>query len=151
MHLIPDTSTNMTFAFDSLIDRHMIERPRDLMTLPKAPQDMGYRELGGYIKSMERSGSNVNELRVERMLKLAIPVTCVIILLFGAPLATSTQRGGTAFGAGISLGTTVVFLMLLQLTKAIGQKGLMPPEVAAWIPSMIFGTIGIILLARVRT
>ena len=100
---------------------------------------------------MERSGSNVNELRVERMLKLAIPVTCVIILLFGAPLATSTQRGGTAFGAGISLGTTVVFLMLVQLTKAVGQKGLMPPEVAAWMPSMLFGIIGIILLARVRT
>ena len=32
------------------------------------------------------------------MLKVAIPVTCVIIMLIGAPLATSTQRGGTAYG-----------------------------------------------------
>jgi hypothetical protein len=48
----------------------------------------------------------VNTLRVTRMLKIAIPVTCVIILLFGAPLATSTQRGGAAFGVGLSLGTT---------------------------------------------
>ena len=84
-------------------------------------------------------------------LKVAIPVTCIIIALFGAPLATSTQRGGAAYGIGVSLATTVTFLMLIQLTKAIGGKGLIPPDAAAWIPSAIFGTIGLVLMARVRT
>jgi lipopolysaccharide export LptBFGC system permease protein LptF len=55
------------------------------------------------------SGGDANELRVERALKLAIPITCIIIALFGAPLATSTQRGGAAYGIGISLATTVIF------------------------------------------
>ena len=45
----------------------------------------------------------------------------------------------------------VVFLMLVQLTKAIGGKGLLPPDLAAWIPSAIFGMLGLVLLARVRT
>ena len=85
------------------------------------------------------------------MLKLSIPVTCIIIALFGAPLATSTQRGGTAYGVGVSLGTTVVFLMLIQLTKAIGGKGLVPPDFAAWLPNIIFGVVGAWLLSRVRT
>src|SRR5919202_6937926 len=98
---------------------------------------MGFRELGRFIRAMERSGADVNELRVERMLKIAIPVTCLIILLFGAPLATSTQRGGAAFGVGLSLGTTVLFLVLIQLTRAVGGKGLVVPELAAWIPSAI--------------
>ena len=31
----------------------------------KAPTDMGFRELGRFITSMERSGAEVNELRVE--------------------------------------------------------------------------------------
>ena len=118
---------------------------------PKAPQEMGYRELGRYIKAMERSGADVNELRVERMLKITIPVTCLVILLFGAPLATSTQRGGAAYGVGVSLGTTVVFLMLIQLMKAVGGKGLIPPDLAAWMPSIAFAIVGAILLARVRT
>jgi lipopolysaccharide export system permease protein len=90
-------------------------------------------------------------LKVERMLKITIPVTCLIIVLFGAPLATSTQRGGTAYGVGVSLGTTVIFLMLIQLTKAIGGKGTIDPYLAAWIPSLVFGVAGTFLLARVRT
>ena len=151
MHLIATDSASTTFLYDSLLDRRLIERPRDLLTSAKAPTDMNFAELGRFIASMERSGVNADALRVDRMLKVAIPVTCIIILLFGAPLATSTQRGGTAYGIGLSLGTTVVFLILIQLTRAIGGNGLIPPELAAWIPSMIFGVVGMVLLARVRT
>jgi lipopolysaccharide export system permease protein len=134
-----------------VLDRRMVERPRDLLSSAKAPADMDFRELGTFIQAMERSGVDVGKLRVERMLKIAIPVTCVIILLFGAPLATSTQRGGTAYGVGLSLGTTIIFLVLIQLTRAIGGKGLIQPELAAWIPSALFGVVGGILLARVKT
>ncbi|AHG88226.1 permease YjgP/YjgQ family protein [Gemmatirosa kalamazoonensis] len=151
LHLMPSDTVDAAFAFDSLVDRQMRERPRDLMLTPKAPEDMDYAELGRFIAAQARSGADVNALRVSRMLKITIPVTCVIILLFGAPLATSTQRGGAAFGVGLSLGTTVIFLVLIQLTRAIGGKGLVVPEVAAWIPSAIFGFTGLILLARTRT
>jgi lipopolysaccharide export system permease protein len=112
---------------------------------------MGYRDLSRYITALERSGGDANELRVERALKLAIPITCIIIALFGAPLATSTQRGGAAYGIGISLGTTIIFLMLIQLTKAVGGKGIISPEVAAWMPNAVFAFIGMIMLTRVRT
>ena len=151
LHIVPDSQTDITFNFDSLIDKHFSERPEDLQANPKAPADMEFRQLGRFIKAMERSGADVNELRVERMLKIAIPITSLVILLFGAPLATSTQRGGAAYGVGISLATTVIFLMLIQLTKAVGGKGLITPELAAWLPSIIFGAIGVVLFARVRT
>lgn len=151
MHIIPDSMTNVTFSFDSLKDRRFIERPTDLTASPKAPAEMDFRELGRFITALERSGSDVNGLRVERMLKIAIPVTCIVILLFGAPLATSTQRGGAAYGIGISLATTVIFLMLIQLTKAFGAKGFMSPELAAWVPSIVFTIAGAVLMRRVRT
>ncbi len=151
MHLMPSDSAVLSFQFDSLVDRRMTERPRDLMVTPKAPDDMDFRELGRFIRAMERSGAEVNALRVSRMLKISIPATCVIILLFGAPLATSTQRGGAAYGVGLSLGTTVLFLVLIQLTRAIGGKGIITPELAAWLPSAVFGVAGAFLLARTRT
>lgn len=151
MHLITSPTSNLTFAFDSLQDKLFTEKPEQLTASPKAPAEMDYQELGRFITAMQRSGADVNELRVERMLKIAIPVTSLVILLFGAPLATSTQRGGAAYGIGISLATTVIFLMLIQLTKAVGGKGLIPPELAAWIPSILFGIIGAVLLSRVRT
>jgi lipopolysaccharide export system permease protein len=151
VHVLTSDSSNFTVSFDSLRDRHMREEPRSLMANPRAPEEMGWTELGAFIKSMERSGTDVNKLRTERMFKVAIPVTCIIIMMFGAPLATSNQRGGAAFGAAVSLGTTVVFLMLVQLTQAVGDKGIVNPELAAWLPGILFGVVGGILLARVRT
>ncbi len=151
MHIMPDSLSNLTVRFDSLRDARFTEPPTSLMANPKAPAEMGYRDLGRFIEAMERSGTDVNKLRVERMLKLAIPATCFIIMLIGAPLATSTQRGGTAYGIGVSLATTVIFLMLLQMTQAIGAGGLIMPELAAWIPGALFAVIGSVLLFKVRT
>lgn len=151
MHILPGGDADIVFTYDSLRDNLLVERPIELMATPKAPQEMRYRELGRFIRAMERSGTDVNELRVERMLKIAIPVTCLIIAMFGAPLATSTQRGGAAYGIGVSLATTVVFLMFIQLTKAIGGKGIIPPELAAWMPNAIFFIMGAFLLSRART
>ena len=151
MKLVSDSTMDASFAFGRLQDNRFTERPTDMMARPRSPQEMRYAELTRFIRVLERSGGDANQLRVERALKIAIPVTCIIIAMFGAPLATSTQRGGAAYGIGISLAVTVVFLMLVQLTKAIGSKGLMPPDLAAWVPSAIFAVLGVALLAKVRT
>jgi lipopolysaccharide export system permease protein len=152
LHILPADSEDFSISFDSLRERHMLEQPQQLMASQKAPQDMEYKELGSYIDALERSGSDVRELRVERALKIAIPVTCLIIALFGAPLATSSQRGGAAYGIGVSLGITIAFLVFIQLTKALGASGdLLTPEYAAWVPNVAFGLGGLLLLWRVRT
>ncbi len=151
VHILPTDSASIAIQFDSLRDRRMREEPRTLMAASKVPDEMTYAQLGEFIASLERSGSDVGALKVGRMLKIAIPATCLIIMLFGAPLATTTQRGGTALGVAVSLGTTVIFLMMLQLTQAIGAKGMVPPNLAAWLPGILFGTVGLVLLARVRT
>jgi len=151
MHILLDSLDNMTVTFDSAYDNSFKERPQDLMLTPKAPEDMNFRDLGRFIRAMERSGAEVDRLKVERMLKIVIPITSVIILLFAASLATSTQRGGAAYGVGVALGTTVIFIFLVQLTKGLGSNGLIPAEIAAWTPSIVFGVLGAVLFWRVRT
>jgi lipopolysaccharide export system permease protein len=151
VHVVSDRDGDRVVAFDSLVDRRIRESPGELMATPRDPQNMGFSELGRFIHALERSGGDANVLRVERALKIAVPVTCIIIVLFGAPLATSTQRGGAAYGVGVSLATTVIFLMMIQMTKAIGGKGLINPDLAAWIPNVMFGLVGSYLLSRVRT
>ena len=151
MHIIRDSTPNTDISFGELVDRRMTERPEDLMAKPRDPQELRFSDLTQFIKSLERSGGDANLLRVERALKIAIPITCLVIAMFGAPLATSTQRGGTAYGIGVSLATTVTFLMLIQLTKAVGGKHLLPPDIAGWVPNVLFAFMGLVLLIRVRT
>ncbi|HET7630743.1 MAG TPA: LptF/LptG family permease [Gemmatimonadaceae bacterium] len=151
MHVMPDSSSSMVWEFGLMRDNQFRSRPGDMMMRAHLPDEMGYRELSSVIRTLERSGTDVNEWKVERALKLAIPVTCIIIALFGAPLATSNQRGGAAFGIAISLATTVTFLMAVQVTKAIGGAGIVPPDLAAWLPNATFALVGLALLARVRS
>lgn len=151
LHIIPDSSQTYAIHFDSLRDRNFDEAPADLTLVPRSPEEMRYSELSRFIAALERSGGDANELKVERALKIAIPVTCLIIAIFGAPLATSTKRGGAAYGIGVSLATTVIFLMLIQITKAVGGGGVIPPTIAAWVPNALFGILGVALLAKVRT
>lgn len=151
LHVLPDSLTDISVGFDSARVRAFSEPPNVLLANPKETAEMRYGELRRFIAALDRSGGDVREMKVELALKLAIPVTCIIIAIFGAPLATSTQRGGTAYGIGVSLATTVLFLMLIQITKAVGGGGLLPPVVAAWIPNALFGTIGLIFLLRART
>ena len=112
---------------------------------------MGYAEMSRFIETIDRSGGDTRKLRVERAQKITLPLAVLVIVLFAAPLATNSQRGGAAFGVGVSLATTLVYLMLFKVGTAIGSSGAIHPLVAAWGPNALFLAGGIYLLARVRT
>lgn len=148
---IPAGGMERTIAFDSLRVPGLRETPEDLLAEPKEPEEMRYAEVERFVAAIERSGGNANSLKVELAQKLALPCAVMIIVLFGAPLATSSQRGGTAYGVGISLGVTILYMLLFRVGKAVGSSGAVDPQLAAWGPNIIFLVAGIILLARART
>ena len=151
LHVVADTGRVFMASFASARERYFTELPNEMMMKQRQPHDLSYAELTRVIAASEHSGGDANLLRVERALKLAVPATCLIIALFGAPLATTTERGGPGYGVALSLATTMIFLVMIQLTRAVGGKGTITPELAAWIPNLVFGAIGLLLLKRVRT
>jgi lipopolysaccharide export system permease protein len=151
LRVIPGTAPDLAFAFDSMRLASVGEGPEDLMAEPKRPQEMRYAELGRYIDALERSGGDGRQLRVEQALKIAVPFTCFIIAIFGAPLVTAAPRAGGAIGVALGLGTTIVFLTLVQLSRAIGSGGIIPPTLAAWLPNLAFGAAGLWMLRRAPT
>jgi lipopolysaccharide export system permease protein len=149
--IIAGPARQATFNFRTMRLRALNQSPADLLAESKAPDEMRYAELGRYIDALKRSGNDANKLMVEQALKLALPATCIIIALFGAPLAVTSPRAGAAVGVAISLGTTVIFLLFIQITKAIGAGGVINPVLAAWIPNAVFLVAALVLLAKVRT
>ncbi len=141
----------LTFEFDSLRARIFSEKPATLLAEPARPEEMDYAELGRYIDALERSGGDGRKLRVGQELKIAVPFTCIVIAIFGAPLAMTSPRASGAVGIGIALATTIMFLLLVNLSQAIGTGGLLPPAWAAWAPNILFFVAGLGLMVRVRT
>jgi len=149
-HFLPD-STQRAYQFERLRLAGINERPEELLEAPRKPDEMTYQEVDRLARMIQRSGGNAAELLVKREQKFAIPVATLVVILFGVPLATSSGRGGTAYGIGVSLGTTILYLLLFKVSGALGQAGTMPPLWAAWIPNVLFLGAAAVLLRRVRT
>jgi lipopolysaccharide export system permease protein len=146
-----DERREQSLRFQQMQFAAFTDRPDDLMARPKDPEEMRYAEISALIETLERSGGRPLKLMVEQAQKLAIPAATLVIVLFGAPLANSTGRGGPAYGIGISLGITIFYMMLFKLTGAMGVAGMMDPVLAAWIPNALFAVAAGVLLLRVRT
>lgn len=150
-HVMRNDGSVVSLGFTELQLPAFTQAPRDLLIEPKNPEEMTFGELGRYIESLKRSGNDTKKLQVQQAVKLALPAACLIIALFGAPLAVSAPRAGPAVGIAISLGTTIVYLLMINLSQAIGASGVMNPVAAAWLPNGIFLALGGWLLLRVRT
>lgn len=148
---VHDIETITSLGFESIRVPELTERPEELLESTPEEEEMTYAELERLAEIIERSGGEPYELRVKMEQKIAIPAATLVIILFGAPLATSSKRGGTAYGIGIALGTTILYIAMLKVTGAFGATGAIPPVWAAWLPNGLFLVAGLTLLARVRT
>jgi lipopolysaccharide export system permease protein len=146
----PD-STQKVYQFERMRMAGLNEAPLELLEAPRKPEEMTYAEVDRLARIIERSGGDPAQLLVKREQKFSIPVATLVVILFGVPLATSTGRGGTAYGIGVSLGTTILYLLLFKVAGALGQAGTMAPFTAAWLPNVIFFAAALVLLRRVRT
>ncbi len=144
-------STEWATRFDRLQMPEITERPEELLEVPPEPDEMTYAEIDHLAEIIERTGGDARELLVKREQKISIPVATLVILLFGAPLATSSKRGGAAYGVGISLATVIAYLMLFRVAAALGEAGALGPLTAAWIPNAVFLGAAALALVRVRT
>lgn len=151
MRRFADDGREVALKFDALRAVGFTERPDELVERPPDEDEMTYGEMGRLVSIIEGSGGEAKRLRVERELKLAIPVATFVIILFGCPLATSAKRGGAAYGIGLALASVLVYMSLFKVAVALGSSGAVPPTVAAWTPNGAFLAAGLVLLARVRT
>ena len=151
LRMIEAPDTLRSFHFSRLRVAGLNESPMDLLEEPPVEEEMTYSELGRLARVIEQSGGQANKLLVKREQKISLPVATLIIILFGTPLATSPKRGGSAHGIGVSLGSTLLYLLLLKISAGFGAGNALPPMWAAWLPNIIFLAIGAVLLKRVRT
>ena len=82
--------------------------------------------------------------------RLAMPWTCLVVVLIAIPFGAGTGRRNVFTGVAGSVVICFVYFILLQLGLALGTGGYLPPWLAAWFPNFSFGVAGAWLTARVR-
>lgn len=136
--------------FDTLARPDWTETPEDFSQRDKSPENMGYRDLREYIQVMERSGKDASRERFKLQFKLALPFMCFIIVMVGVPIASSPKRAGVALSFGIASGIAIVYIFMLRVMESLGNKGDLPPMLAAWSMNFVFLLVGLGLFFAVR-
>jgi len=122
------------------------ETPEDFSKIRQDPEDMSYWSLRRYTTEKRKGGEDVLKETVELNMKVSFPVINLIIVLFGAPIAASMRRSGAAAGFAGSLLISFLYWGFIQIAKALGYYGTLPPVLAAWVNNVFFGGCGLALL-----
>jgi LPS export ABC transporter permease LptG/LPS export ABC transporter permease LptF len=125
-------------------DQALDASPPQPSTTPDFPS-MNTRELARY------AGPDWIEARVELHHRFTYPVACIMLALVGIPLGIATRKGGksAAYILAVFLAFFCYHLSSLTLVGVARQR-VLPVPVAMWLPDVVFGIAGIILLIRME-
>jgi len=82
--------------------------------------------------------------------RIAVPWTCLVVMLIAIPFAAPSGRRNAFFGVTAGLSLCFAFFIIQRFGLAMGTGGHLPPWLAAWLPNLLFSFLGIILISRVR-
>ncbi|MBN2169993.1 MAG: LptF/LptG family permease [Candidatus Krumholzibacteriota bacterium] len=83
---------------------------------------------------------------VEIHKKVAIPVSCIVFILLGAPVAIKTGRGGTGWGISFSLLLFTIYYVFLVGGEELADRQYLAPWLAMWTPNILLIAFGAWLL-----
>jgi lipopolysaccharide export system permease protein len=142
--------TETARPFDRIVVRGIAERPEDFAKESRNPDEMNFLELRQHIDKLRASGARVANYLVDLHLKLAFPLINFIIVLIGASLATRLRMQSAALGFGLSVGISFLFYAFMRTGQALGHNGALAPYVAAWLGDIVFGIVGLVMIAQAQ-
>ena len=103
---------------------------------------VGHRELSinlllKQIKDFENKGLPTFAAKVELSKKFAIPFTCLLFGLLGAPLGIHSSRGGKSGSFATSIMVILLYYMGLIFAQNMGKSGQIEPYSSIWVPNII--------------
>jgi lipopolysaccharide export system permease protein len=78
--------------------------------------------------------------------KASLPWVSFIFATFAIPLGVRPHRSSKSMGLGLSLVFILVYYILMTVGMVLGEAGTVDPQIGAWLPNIIFGTLGLIFL-----
>lgn len=123
----------------------------DILKGERHPDEMNYRELATFIQKLKLSGSRTERWEVDYHLKYAYPLTCLVMVLFGAPIAAGRKKSGAGINIFLTLVICFAYWICIQTFRYMGYNQTLTPIEAAWIPNILFGSISLFLFLRMRS
>jgi LPS export ABC transporter permease LptG/LPS export ABC transporter permease LptF len=109
-------------------------------------------------KTVAELRENIAELRKQGLptdrpeyfihIKFSIPVACFVFALMGLGLGVSTSRGGKLAAFALGAGVIFAYYIVMYQARSLSLGGRFPAWLAAWLPNLLLGPAGIVVLYR---
>jgi LPS export ABC transporter permease LptF/LPS export ABC transporter permease LptG len=102
-------------------------------------------ELLDAVRQQEAKGESTHNQWLNIHWKFAIPVSSFIFGIIGVALGATNRRDGAAGSFVLGVVVVLLYWMPLSFGESIAKGGRVPPWVAAWLPNVVVGTVGLLL------
>ena len=127
------------------------EKPELMLLIDQRPIDLSLhelREIIGYLTA-EHSPKLVNyEVRYFGL--IADTLGPLIVIAIAIPFAVSGVRVNPAVGVSKSIGLFFLYYVLANFATSLATKGLLEPDLAAWVPNVGLAALAAWFFARLR-
>ena len=137
----PEQYDVSTFAIDDLPFTASQQNEGHLGRLDTAIYALPMREL------MERThGPDSKRFQIELHKRFAYPAACLVLMLVGVPLGTTSRRGGKSSAWVFTILLVVLYYSLSLIGIALGRQNWIPTFLAVWSANILFAAGGLFLL-----
>lgn len=124
------------------LDTIISMEPTDLVYSKGQQETFTSSELKSYIsKQSSRGSGNVVRYEVEYYKRIAMSFSSFILTIIGVSLSTRKRKGGMGLYLGIGLALSFSYILLQTISATFAINASTPPELAAWIPNIVFAII----------
>jgi lipopolysaccharide export system permease protein len=114
------------------------------------PKEMSVSRLLEVIEERREQGTSAIPELMEFHQRISFAFVPIVFCLLGVSLSLlpRTSRANRSWGVGLCIVWFVIYYALLSLGKALGDKGILHPLVALWLPNIIVGLISLHLFRK---
>lgn len=112
---------------------------------------MNTQQLSRDIKFRKQTGQGGTDLAVRELTlgtKYAYPFAAFIAVILALPLSVRFGKNGRTLGVVLSIVGLFVYYAMVALFGAFGKNGALNPYLASWLPNIVTGVAGSVLIWR---
>ena len=116
----------------------------------RGPKEMSLRRLGKSIQLKESKGLRPTAELIELHQRFSFAFAPLVLSLLAVSLVMvpTRSRASRSWGFALCLTWLLVYYGLLSMGKALGEREILPPAVALWLPNIVVGLAGIRLFQK---
>ena len=130
---------------DSIINME----PQDFLITRGQQETMTSPQLREYIDKQKKRGfANIKIFEVEYYKRIATSFAAFILTVIGLSLSSQKRKGGMGLHLGIGIGLSFSYILFQTISSTFAINGNVPPNLAVWIPNILYLFIAIYLYRK---